>query len=164
MITIRTLLLTGHILLAIIWVGGILFVGWGIFPLIQKMSLQTQRFFLTILMKHTHIGFTVAGVLVIITGVLLGTLFGPMGSMEQIIATAYGQKLLFAFAVAVFAILWGIVFGYRHTMNVLQNDVIWEEAIRGNRHLLQRSFRQIMLIESVEVACFFILVYTMVLL
>ncbi|HLR43288.1 MAG TPA: hypothetical protein VK067_08635 [Pseudogracilibacillus sp.] len=163
MFTIRQLLLFGHILFAMMWVGGIVFVGWGVFPVMKKLAIHTQRTFLTNFMKHTHRLFTMLGFFVIVTGLLLATVFGPMSSLEQMMQTAYGQKVLFALGLAIFALLWGILFGYRHTRHMLKDDLAWEEAAAGNMQLLDRSFRKIMMIEAVEVLCFFILLYTMIL-
>jgi len=58
---IRQLLLTVHILLAVIWVGGILFVGWGLFPAARKLSYSVQQKLFVAVMEWTHWLFTLAG-------------------------------------------------------------------------------------------------------
>lgn len=161
---IRLLLLWMHILFAIIWVGGILFVGWGVFPASKALSYKNQRRFLKALMEHTHLLLTTAGIVVIGTGLLLGTIFGPIYAYEQFLTTSYGQKLLIAFTLAFFALLWGIFFGYKQTMQFINDDDVWTTAEKGDSTPLTKAFRKIALLEIVEIICFLILIYIMVIL
>ena len=72
---IRDLILLAHILLGITWLGGILFVGWGVYPAANKLPYRQQQKFLLILMKHVHLLLTLAGAGVISTGTILGTIY-----------------------------------------------------------------------------------------
>src|SRR5690625_3676027 len=97
----RQFVLTIHILLGIMWVGGVLFVGWGVYPAVKKMKILDQRFFLYSMMKHTHILFSLLGAGVIFTGILLGTTFGPIKQWEDLVNTSYGSMFLTALIIGI---------------------------------------------------------------
>src|SRR5699024_8611915 len=105
---IRQILLMVHILLAIIWVGGVLFVGWGVFPAARVLAFDIQQMFFHALMKWTHWLVTLAAAGVIITGTLLGNIGGPLNAGNDILQTTYGYIWATAFIVASFSLLWGI--------------------------------------------------------
>src|SRR5690625_6625148 len=92
MSAMRELILVLHIFLAIIWAGGIMFIGWGVFPASLKLPLAKQRYFLISLMKSTHHLFSLAGFFVIITGILLGTVFGPIRTWDYLWSTTYRSE------------------------------------------------------------------------
>lgn len=123
-ITLRQFALAIHILLGIMWVGGIMSVGWGVFPATKHVPLATRRTFLQPLMKQTHLIFSAIGLGVITTDVLLGTMLGPLKTVEDVLTIPYGQKWLLALIVAFITLLWGVVFGYRKTMHVLDDDIL----------------------------------------
>src|SRR5690625_4360240 len=101
---IRQLILGIHIFSAITWVGGVLFIGWGVLPASQKLPFTIQRRFFLSIMEWTHWLFTIVGFIVIMTGVLLGTIFGPLKNWSAILDTTYGNIWLTALIVAVFSL------------------------------------------------------------
>lgn len=159
---IRQLVLFVHILLGIIWVGGVLFIGWGVFPAARNLVYQVQREFFLQLMRFTHWIFTGVGIAVIFTGILLGTVLGPIQSWEALWNTPYGNKWFTALVIGIFTLIWGVVFGYRQSMKVFSNVTLWETAAAGDSKMLNRTFFKIALIESVEVIGFMVLLYLMV--
>lgn len=161
---IRQLLLAFHIFLAILWVGGVLFVGWGVFPAAQFLGYEIQRKFFHSLMQWTHWLFTALGSVVILTGILLGTAFGPISSWNNVFQTTYGNIWFTALIVGIFTLLWGVIIGYRYSMHVFNNIAIWKDAANGNNKTLIRSLTKLAAIESVEGFGFVILIYLMVLL
>lgn len=163
---IRQILLMVHILLAIIWVGGVLFVGWGVFPAARVLAFDIQQKFFHALMKWTHWLFTLAGAGVIITGTLLGTIGGPLKTWDDILHTTYGHIWATAFIVASFSLLWGIAVGYKHSMKYFSNkeDWIWKMAANGDKGPLNQAMIRIAVIESVETIGFMILIALMVIL
>src|SRR5690625_5246375 len=136
---LRPIVLTIHILLGIIWVGGILFVGWGVYPAVKKMKILDQRFFLSQMMKHTHILFSLAGAGVIGTGILLGVTFGPINQWEDLFTTSYGSLFFAALLISIATLVWGVLISYRVTMNMLLNDQLWAYADRGGMGPLQQA-------------------------
>jgi copper resistance protein D len=153
-----------HIFLAMIWVGGILFVGWGVFPAIKALAIREQRNFLFRLMKHTHIFFTLAGAGVIFTGILLGTWLGPIKSLADVFNTTYGNLWLSALCIGILTLLWGVFIGYKQTMRMLNNDTIWKMAENGHKTPLSHAMFATAAVESVEVVGFIILLSIMMLL
>ncbi|MFG6115626.1 hypothetical protein ACGTN9_10580 [Halobacillus sp. MO56] len=158
----REVVLGVHILLGIIWAGGILFIGLGVFPAVAKMPVSTQRAILLHLMRHTHHLFTLSGGGVIITGILLGTVFGPLHSWEVIQTTTYGHLWLAALSSGTFALFWGVFVGYREMMLVFTDDYLWKEAESGDRKPLTRELFRLAALESVEILGFFVLIFLMV--
>jgi copper resistance protein D len=153
-----------HIFLAMIWAGGILFVGWGVFPAIKALSIKEQRNFLFRLMNHTHHLFTLAGAGVIFTGILLGTWLGPVKSLEDVFYTTYGNLWFSALCIGILTLLWGVFIGYTQTMRMLNNDTIWKMAEKGYKTPLSHAMVVTAAIESVEVIGFIILLTIMILL
>ncbi|MCC3357934.1 hypothetical protein [Bacillus sp. REN16] len=158
------LLLKGfHILLAIIWVGGLLFMGWGVFPALNILKVPEQRLFLKTLMKRSHWKFTLIGAVVIITGILLGTVAGPIDSWHDVWHTRYGNIWFAAFIIGIITLAWGVLVGYRQTMKVLFNDSIWELAEKGNAKPLYKALFLTAAVESIEVFGFVALLALMIL-
>ncbi len=161
---IRQLLLTVHILLAVIWVGGILFVGWGVFPAARKLSYSVQQKLFVAVMEWTHWLFTLAGAGVILTGILLGTVFGPISSLHDIWSTTFGNLWMGAFLLALFALFWGAFVSYPMAMELFSEESIWKKAEAGSENPLTEALFRLTIIEAVEVILFIIIVYLMVLL
>lgn len=160
---IRQLVLGLHIFLAIIWVGGILFTGWGVFPAARALTFSEQRVFFLSLMKWTHKLFTAAGAGVIVTGILLGTVLGPIHSWEAVWNTKYGQLWVTALIVALITLFWGGLVGYRKSMATFSHETIWACADQGNTTPLTRALITVAMVEFVEVCGFIVLIECMVL-
>ncbi|MDP4084901.1 MAG: hypothetical protein Q8934_09830 [Bacillota bacterium] len=161
---IHQILIGLHIFLAIIWVGGILFIGWGVFPAVKAMKPNEQRLFLHTLMLRTHWIFTLAGAGVIITGFLLGTVVGPITHISDIFRFAYGISWFIAFLIGLITLAWGIFVGYNQTMKVLSEDSLWFSAENGDALPLNKAMVKITCLESVEVIGFIVILICMVLL
>lgn len=159
---IREILLVIHIFLACIWVGGILFVGWGVYPAAAKMELHVQRRFLLTLMNHVHHLFTLAGFGVILSGILLGTVFGPIHSIDMLWHTAYGKTWLAALITGSITLFWGVCIGYQEMKLIFTDIFLWQEAANGNKKPLYRELIRLAALESVEAIGFTVLIILMV--
>lgn len=153
-----------HIFLALIWVGGILFVGWGVYPAVKSLKLADQRKFLSSMMQKTHWLFTLAGLGVITTGVLLGTLLGPIRHWRDVWNTHYGNLWVTALIIALVTLIWGIFVGFRQTMKMLVDDTLWQQAEAGNAKALNKRMMTITALESIEVIGFIVILICMILL
>lgn len=162
--TIYQTVLWIHIFLAINWVGGLLFVGWGVFPAVRFLALRDMRRMLRAVMGHSHYLFTLAGAGVILTGTLLGTWLGPVKSFDAVWQTTYGTLWFAALTIGVLTLLWGTFVGYPRAMGVLSEDSLWEAAEAGNRRPLNRSLVILALVESVEGFGFVVLLTLMIML
>lgn len=160
---LRQVLLGVHIFLGIMWFGGILFVGWGVFPASQKLKPNLQREFLSNLMAWVHWPLTLTGLGVITTGIILGTLGGPLKSWELVFSTTYGRLFMVALIVGVVTLLWGMFISYKHTMNVFSRTEIWDSAEQGDTKPLKKAFVGIAAVESVEIAGFLTILTCMIL-
>ncbi|QKY69881.1 hypothetical protein [Lentibacillus sp. CBA3610] len=161
---LRQVLLVIHILLAIIWVGGILFIGWGVYPAVLQMSFIRQRQMLLALMQWSHKFLTAAGAGVILTGIMLGTVFGPISEWSDIWDTRYGNIWVSALIIGVITLIWGVFVGYKQSIKVLSHIALWQQADSGDKTPLLKALAKIALLESVEVAGFIALISLMVLL
>jgi len=160
---LRQAMLVVHILLAIIWAGGILFIGWGVYPAVRKMAFIQQRQLLQALMQWSHKFLTGAGAGVIATGILLGTVFGPISQWHDVIATRYGNIWIAALTIGTSTLLWGVFVGFKRFTKVLSNAELWEQADTGNKKPLFKALVNAALLESVEAAGFMALIVLMVL-
>jgi len=160
---LRNIVLFIHILLAVIWFGSVLFIGWGVFPTSNKLKPTDQRQFLINLMKWVHWPLTLTGLSVIITGIILGTYLGPLKNWNIIISTLYGHIFLTALIIAIFILFWGVFISYKHSINIFSKIEIWTQAENGNYRPLQKAFISIAAVESVEIFGFFIILICMVL-
>lgn len=159
---IRQLILGIHIISAITWVGGVLFVGWGVLPASRKLPFTIQRRFFLSIMEWTHWLFTIVGFIVIMTGVLLGTIFGPLKNWSAILDTTYGNIWLTALIVAVFSLAWGVFVSYPFAMKLFRDITLWENADIGYSKPLLKRLINFIAVESVEVLGFITLIYLMV--
>ncbi|RNF40348.1 hypothetical protein [Planococcus salinus] len=158
---VHQIVLSVHILLGITWVGGILFVGWGVFPAAEKLDYISRQRFLISLMQGVHHLFTLVGSGVIVTGVLLGTVLGPVRQLDSMFHSAYGHNLLMAFTVGVLTLLWGVFVSYRFSMKVLTHQTLWRMAENGYPRLLKNAMRSVAIVSGVEVLGFLGLVAIM---
>ncbi|XKE96278.1 hypothetical protein LG326_08310 [Metaplanococcus flavidus] len=151
---LHQIVLSIHILLGIAWVGGILFVGWGVFPVAAKMDTMSRQKLLVMLMQWIHHKFTFIGSGVILTGLLLGSVLGPVRDFDTAMNSAYGHNLILAFTVGVLTLLWGVFVSYRFSIKVLTHDTIWKMADNGYPRLLKNAMRSVTIVSGVEVVGF----------
>src|SRR5699024_6654800 len=145
-----------------IWVGGILFVGWGLFPATKKFGFAMQRKILLAVMKWAHPFLIAAGFLVIVTGVLLGVVFGPLTHWGIILESSYCRKWLGSLIIGGFTLFWGTFVRFLQMERLFQTDFFWIEAEKGKRIPLFKELFRLAILESVEVLGFLVLLYIMI--
>src|SRR5699024_7713515 len=148
--------------MAISWVGSVLFVGWGVFPATKTLPVRARQTFLLALMRRSHLPFSLAGLGVIITGVLLGTIFGPVHHWHDIWQTRYGRIWVSALIIALITLFWGVFIGFRRSIKVLSNPVLWKTAEAGYEGPLKQALFTVAATESVEIIGFMILIGLMI--
>jgi uncharacterized membrane protein len=94
-----------HVLGAIFWFGGTLFMNFVIIPGIRTISVGAQQEFGAAVGKTSRIIQPVAYTTIAL-GILRGTVFGPVKSADFLFGTAYGITWLVALVVAVGLILY----------------------------------------------------------
>ena len=96
-----------HVFLGIFWFGSLLYVGFVLVPAMTRLPLEQQQAASQMINEQAgRVLFPVSG-LVIILGLLHGTLFGSIQSLDYLLGTAYGRTFLIAFLVAVATAIWG---------------------------------------------------------
>ncbi|WP_040224973.1 hypothetical protein [Bhargavaea cecembensis] len=158
---IHQLVLGVHILFGIMWVGGILFVGWGVFPAMKRLDFASQQQFLQALMGWTHRLLSLIGAAVIVTGVALGTAFGPVREWSTLWNTSYGQHFILAFGLGLATLGWGALVSYRYSMKVIRDGTLWGLAGQGYPMFLNRALRRVTAVSGVEVLGFIALLAVM---
>jgi len=96
-----------HELLGIFWFGGVLYLNFVVIPSVTKLPLDQQRQVSTPLGALSERLFTVTALLVIIFGILRGTVWGPIQSWDFLFGTGYGWTFLVALLTTVALLLWG---------------------------------------------------------
>jgi putative copper export protein len=90
-----------HVLLAILWFGYALSMYFLVAPALARLPEGTQR------EANLHLGelgqrvFPIVALLVILLGIIRGTVFGPINSIDALLGTAYGITFLVALLVTI---------------------------------------------------------------
>jgi uncharacterized membrane protein len=100
-----------HILMGITWFGSVMFYNFVALPAVMSFPLQEQRAVMGRLAKYTPRLVVPASILVILLGILRGTVFGPIQSLSVLFGTAYGITWMLALACALFNFVEGIGIG-----------------------------------------------------
>lgn len=159
---LHQLVLGTHIFVAMLWVGGVMFIGWGLFPAIRKWSYSEQRKIFATVMAWAHWPLTLAGCFVIATGILLGTVLGPINQWADIFQTRYGLTWLTALLIGLFTLAWGVFIGNQMAKKLFSQTDIWKNADHGDKKPLANKLVLITAVESVEIVGFITLIYFMI--
>lgn len=155
-------LLVVHIFFSVVWVGGILFIGWGVSPAAKDLLPQDRRSFFLALMQRTHRLFIMAGSGVIVSGLLLGTVTGPIHNWHAVWHTTFGLLWFLALTIASLTLFWGGFVSYRKSIALFADRIIWRKAESGDENILSKSFKNLAIIEAVETVGFIALIVIMV--
>src|SRR5690625_4590849 len=160
---VRQFILGIIIFIGIVWFGVVVLIDWCVFLASHKLILTVHRIFLSHLMTWVHWPLTLVGGSVITTGIVLGTVSGPLKSWEAVMTTSYGRLFLTALIIAILTLLWGMFVGYRHAMGVFNQVEIWKNAEQGDVKPLKKALISIAALESIEIAGFIAILICMVL-
>ncbi len=94
-------------LLGIFWFGSTLYVDFVVIPAVMTLPLEQQRTVSKPLTLFSDRMLIPAAILVILLGLLRGTIFGPVRSLGFLFGTAYGITFLIAFLAALATLSWG---------------------------------------------------------
>lgn len=96
-----------HVLLGILWFGTVLSLDVIVIPAIGRLPVVAQRDVSSVIGARATPLFRVVVPLVIVLGVVRGTVLGPIRSPEALV-TPYGLTWLLALAATVATYLWGL--------------------------------------------------------
>ncbi len=116
-----------HVLLGIFWFGSVLYLNIVVIPTILKLPLDQQRKLTIPLGTLSERVITPVSVLVLVLGLVRGTVFGPIQSLTFLFGTAYGITFLLALLATAALIAWGILVTARATRRL--NQIPLDEAM-----------------------------------
>ena len=98
-----------HVLLGILWFGNSLVVAAILIPSLNPLPILTQREVGSRYGERANRLFDVLVPVLIVLGVIRGTLLGPIKSVDDVLGTPYGVTWLVALVAAIATFLWGRV-------------------------------------------------------
>ena len=118
-----------HELLGIFWFGGVLYLNLVVIPAVIQQPLDQQRQISATLGKFSDRLFKPVSILVIVFGVLRGTIWGPIKTWDFLFGSGYGSTFLVALLTTVGLVLWGIFVTGRAALKL--NDYPVSEVAKG---------------------------------
>lgn len=97
-----------HVLLGILWFGNALVLDVIVIPAINRLPIVRQREVAALIGARATPIFHVVVPLIVVLGIVRGTLLGPITSLDFVVGTAYGLTWLVALSVTVLTYLWGL--------------------------------------------------------
>lgn len=98
-----------HVFLGIFWFGSTLYLNFVVIPAILKLSPEQAIAASKSISERSPRVITPVATLVILFGLLRGTVFGPVQSLNFLFGTAYGITFLISFLAAIATFLWGLL-------------------------------------------------------
>jgi uncharacterized membrane protein len=98
-----------HVFFGILWFGSTLYVDFILIPALTSLPLDQQRAVSKPISSMSARLIIPAALLVIVLGILRGTVWGPVQSTDILFGSAYGITFLIAFIVAIATFLWGLL-------------------------------------------------------
>ncbi|HEY7021136.1 MAG TPA: hypothetical protein VH349_08465 [Ktedonobacterales bacterium] len=96
-----------HILSGVIWFGGYVLIDFALWPALLRRPAAEAQATLVALVKYIGPLMAASGSLVVLLGIVRGTLLGPIKSFDALLGTAYGLTWLTALVIALFLTIWG---------------------------------------------------------
>jgi uncharacterized membrane protein len=99
-----------HILMGIVWFGGYVFLDFVLWPTLLRLPVQQAKTASALISKFAGPIMASSGTLVVLLGIIRGTVFGPITSLSVLFTSAYGLTWLAALLVSMLLIIWGAEF------------------------------------------------------
>jgi len=97
-----------HVFLGIFWFGGTLYLDFIIIPSIMGLPQEQQPAVSKRISQQSVRVILPVATLVILVGLLRGTVFGPVRSLDFLFGTAYGITFFIGFLAALATYMWGL--------------------------------------------------------
>jgi uncharacterized membrane protein len=97
-----------HVLLGILWLGNALVLDVIVIPAINRLPIVAQREIASSIGSRATPIFHVVVPLIVVLGVIRGTLLGPIKSIDILFGTAYGLTWLTALTATILTYLFGL--------------------------------------------------------
>jgi uncharacterized membrane protein len=96
-----------HILAGITWFGGYIFLDFVLWPTLLRLPVKPAQATNALIARFAGAVMATSGSLVVVLGIVRGTLLGPIKSFSFLFGSSYGITWLVALAVSVILIIWG---------------------------------------------------------
>ena len=97
-----------HVFLGIFWFGGTLYLDFVIIPSVMGLPREQQPAVSKRISQQSVRVILPVATLVILIGLLRGTVFGPVRSLDFLFGTAYGITFFIGFLAALATYMWGL--------------------------------------------------------
>jgi uncharacterized membrane protein len=98
-----------HVFFGIFWFGSALYVDFVLIPAVTTLPLDQQRAVSKPISTVSARVIIPASLLAIALGILRGTIWGPVQSVDTLFGNAYGMTFLIGFIAALATFLWGLL-------------------------------------------------------
>jgi uncharacterized membrane protein len=96
-----------HILAGITWFGGYIFLDFVLWPTLLRLPAQQAKATYASMARFAGPLMATSGSLVVLLGIVRGTLLGPIKSVSLLVSSRYSITWLAALAIAVLLTVWG---------------------------------------------------------
>jgi uncharacterized membrane protein len=96
-----------HILTGIVWFGGYVFLDFILWPALLRLPVPQARTASAIIHKFAGPIMASSGTLVVLLGIIRGTVLGPITSFRVLLTSPYGLTWLVALSISTVLIVWG---------------------------------------------------------
>src|SRR5215213_3233326 len=97
-----------HVVLGIFWFGTTLTMDFIVIPAISRLPIVGQREIASHIGSRASPIFRIVVPAIVVLGVIRGTLYGPIKSLDAVLGTAYGLTWLAALALTIGLYVWGL--------------------------------------------------------
>jgi uncharacterized membrane protein len=153
-----------HVLLGIFWFGSVLYLNVIVIPTILRLPLEQQRAVTIPLGTFSDRVLTPVSILVILLGIVRGTLLGPVHDVPSLLGTHYGITFLVALLMTIALALWGTFVSGRAAKDL--NGMPMKEVMLANGTVslaFATQLQRVKLFVLLELIGFFIIFTTMIL-
>lgn len=98
-----------HVILGLFWFGSNLYVDAILIPTLNNLPLKEQQKIGALIGPRTSRVLVPVGLTVVALGILRGTVFGRLHSLDAIFGTTYGLTWLIALLLSIGIIFWGLL-------------------------------------------------------
>ena len=123
-----------HILSGITWFGGYIFMTFAVWPILLRRPVPEARSFLTELAQPVSKLMMVSGTLVLLLGILRGTVFGIIRSFDVLFTTSYGLTWLAALVLTIILTVHGAISSKNMEERIWEGDHLRPDAARYLRN------------------------------
>jgi uncharacterized membrane protein len=97
-----------HVLLGIFWFGTTLTMDFIVIPAVNRLPVVVQREIASHIGSRASPIFRVVVPAIVVLGIIRGTLYGPIDSVDAVFGTTYGLTWLAALALTIGLCVWGL--------------------------------------------------------